>query len=124
MTGAARSSCATWSTTWRSANARGRGAAATLLKRPRIEAVNPEKLRNERRELKRKVRENFARIALGSRRRSWCLMPLIRLVRDYASEWVMTRLLVDMQRELVAKLLRTRSDGTSGKATRRRASRG
>ena len=34
-----------------------------VLKRPKIEAINPEKLRNERRELKRKVRENFAKIA-------------------------------------------------------------
>ena len=33
-------------------------------------------------------------------------MPLVRLVRDYASDWVMTRLLVDLQRSLGGKLLR------------------
>ena len=77
-----------------------------VLKRPKIEAINPEKLRNERKELKRKVRDNFAKIALEAVALV-ILMPLIRLVRDYASEWVMTRVLVDMQRELVQKLLRT-----------------
>jgi ABC-type multidrug transport system fused ATPase/permease subunit len=33
-------------------------------------------------------------------------MPLVRLVRDYASEWVMIRVLVDMQRDVATKLLR------------------
>ena len=75
-----------------------------VLKRPKIEAVNPEKLRNERRTLKRKVRDNFAKIALEAVALV-VLMPLVRLVRDYASEWVMTRVLVDMQQQLVSKLL-------------------
>ena len=80
-------------------------ATRDLLKRPRIEAVNPEKLRKERRELKQKVRDNFQKLALEALALI-VLMPLVRLVRDYASEWVMTRLLVDMQQQLVGKLLR------------------
>jgi subfamily B ATP-binding cassette protein MsbA len=76
-----------------------------VLKRPRIEAVNPEKLRKERRDLKKRVRENLWKVALQGLALV-VLMPLVRLVRDYASEWVMTRVLVDMQRDLAAKLLR------------------
>jgi subfamily B ATP-binding cassette protein MsbA len=76
-----------------------------VLKRPKIEAVNPKKLRKERHDLKRSVRKNLWRVALSGLMLV-VLMPVIRLVRDYASEWVMTRVLVDMQRELAEKLLR------------------
>ena len=76
-----------------------------VLKRPKIEAVNPEKLRKERRDLKKNVRKNLWRVALEGLALV-VLMPLTRLVRDYASEWVMTRVLVDMQRDLANKLLR------------------
>jgi subfamily B ATP-binding cassette protein MsbA len=76
-----------------------------VLKRPRIEAVNPGKLQAERKHLKRRVRENFATIVWKAAALI-LLMPLIRLVRDYTSEWVMSRLLVDMQSQLAAKLLK------------------
>ncbi len=76
-----------------------------VLKRPRIEAIDPHKLRQQRRDLKKSVRKNLWRVALSGLLLV-VLMPLIRLVRDYASEWVMTRVLVDMQRELAEKLLR------------------
>ncbi|MFQ5697706.1 MAG: ABC transporter ATP-binding protein [Myxococcota bacterium] len=33
-------------------------------------------------------------------------MPAVRVVRDYASQWLMTRLYVDLQRTLIHKLLR------------------
>jgi subfamily B ATP-binding cassette protein MsbA len=33
-------------------------------------------------------------------------MPLVRFVRDYASKWLMTRVLVDLESSLTAKLLR------------------
>lgn len=32
-------------------------------------------------------------------------MPAVRVVRDYASQWLMTRLYVDLQRDLIRKLL-------------------
>jgi len=43
------------------------------------------------------------------------LLPLIA-VRDYASEWVMTRVLVDIQRELAEKLCASPLGDTSGNA--------
>jgi len=76
-----------------------------VLKRPKIEALNPEKLRKERKELKARVRDNLWSLALAGLVLV-VLMPLVRGVRDYASEWVMTRLLVDMQQSLAEKLLR------------------
>jgi len=63
------------------------------------------KLKEERRDLKKKVRKNFLRIGLAAAVLI-LIMPLVRLIRDYASEWVMTRVLVDMQSELATKLLR------------------
>jgi subfamily B ATP-binding cassette protein MsbA len=76
-----------------------------LLKRPSTEQLDRRKLREERRELKERARENFQRTAIAAILLI-LVMPLVRLVRDYASEWVMNRVLVDMQRDLVAKLLR------------------
>jgi subfamily B ATP-binding cassette protein MsbA len=76
----------------------------TLLKRPKTEQLDPRKLREERRELKDRVRKNFRRTLLAAAVLI-LVMPLIRLVRDFASEWVMIRVLVDMQRDLTTKLL-------------------
>jgi subfamily B ATP-binding cassette protein MsbA len=75
-----------------------------LLKRPAAKQLDPRKLREERRELKERVRKNFARTALAGLVLIF-VMPLVRLVRDFASEWVMSRVLIDMQRDLVTKLL-------------------
>jgi len=76
-----------------------------LLDRPAAKDLDQKKLRAERRELKKQVRENLKRTVLVGALLI-LVMPLIRLVRDYASEWVMTRVLVDMQRDLATKLLR------------------
>jgi len=76
-----------------------------VLKRPRIEALDPERLRQERRSLKKKVRKNLWSVVIQGLALV-LLMPIVRLVRDYTSEWVMTRVLVDMQRALAEKLLR------------------
>ena len=51
------------------------------------------------------IRVNLFRIALAGLLLVFG-MPLVRLVRDYASDWVMTRLLVDLQWGLGQKLLR------------------
>ncbi len=69
------------------------------------EKLDRRKLREERRELKERVRENFQQIVLASVVLV-LVMPLVRLVRDYTSEWVMSRVLVDMQRDVASKLLR------------------
>ena len=76
-----------------------------LLEHPTIETTNPEELTKERRQLKHRVRKNLLRVFLSGLALV-VFMPLIRLVRDYASEWLMSRLLVDLQRDLAAKLLR------------------
>jgi ABC-type multidrug transport system fused ATPase/permease subunit len=76
-----------------------------LLDRPAIRELDQQKLRDERRELKKRVRENLWRTALAGAVLI-LVMPLVRLVRDYASEWVMTRVLVDMQSQIATKLLR------------------
>jgi len=76
-----------------------------LLDRPAAKHLDQKKLSAERRELKKKVRSNLARTVLAGAILI-LVMPLIRLVRDYASEWVMTRVLVDMQSQLATKLLR------------------
>jgi subfamily B ATP-binding cassette protein MsbA len=76
-----------------------------LLKRPAAKDLDQKKMRAERRKLKDKVRKNLLRTALAGVFLI-LVMPLIRLVRDYASEWVMARVLVDMQRDLATKLLR------------------
>jgi subfamily B ATP-binding cassette protein MsbA len=75
-----------------------------LLDRPSVKQLDQRKLSQERRELKKKVRKNFLRTGFAAALLI-IVMPIIRLVRDYASEWVMTRVLVDMQRELATKLL-------------------
>ncbi len=75
-----------------------------LLKRSAPEQLDRRKLREERRELKDRVKKNFGRTILAAALLV-LVMPLIRLVRDFASEWVMTRVLIDMQRDVVTKLL-------------------
>jgi subfamily B ATP-binding cassette protein MsbA len=76
-----------------------------LLKRPATKDLDQRKLRAERRELKDKVKRNLKRTVLSGVLLI-LVMPLVRLVRDFASEWVMTRVLVDMQSDLATKLLR------------------
>ncbi len=76
-----------------------------LLKRPAAEQLDQRKLREERRDLKDRVRRNFRRTLLAGALLI-LVMPVIRLVRDFASEWVMNRVLVDMQRDVATKLLR------------------
>src|SRR5262249_44732929 len=76
-----------------------------LLEHPTIETTNPDQLAKERRQLKHRVRKNLLRVFLSGLALV-VFMPIVRLVRDYASEWLMSRLLVDLQRDLAAKLLR------------------
>ena len=64
-----------------------------------------ERRERERHRLRARVRKNFWAVILQAGALV-LLMPLCRLVRDYSSEWVMTRVLVDMQRDLAAKMLR------------------
>ena len=76
-----------------------------VMKMPAAKQVDKKKLSSERRELKRKVRENLWRFVF------WggvlvLVMPVVRFGRDYTSEWVMTRVLVDMQGQLANKFLR------------------
>ncbi|MBW2279875.1 MAG: ABC transporter ATP-binding protein [Deltaproteobacteria bacterium] len=59
----------------------------------------------ERELLQTRVRENFVRIAAAGVTLI-LLMPLLRIVRDYASAWVMNRLRIDLRSALGAKLLR------------------
>ena len=76
-----------------------------LLDQAKPKKLDRQKLRAERRELKDKVRKNLKRTVLAGVLLV-LVMPLIRLVRDFASEWVMARVLVDMQRDIVSKMLR------------------
>jgi len=66
----------------------------------------------EREQLRANIDQSFTRILLAGLLLVLG-MPLVRLVRDYASDWVMTRLLVDLQRSLGGKLLRLHSDVTT-----------
>ncbi len=75
-----------------------------LLDRPAAKDLDQRKLRAERRELKANVRKNLGRTALAGLMLI-LVMPLVRLVRDFASEWVMARVLVDMQHDIATKLL-------------------
>ena len=80
------------------------GSLEDLLKRSAPEQLDRRKLREERRELKDRVKKNFGRTILAAALLV-LVMPLIRLVRDFASEWVMNRVLIDMQLDVVTKLL-------------------
>ena len=59
----------------------------------------------ERGFLREQVRDNFYRLLLAGAALI-LVMPLIRLVRDYASSWIMSRLAVDLQIAIGTKLLR------------------
>ncbi len=59
----------------------------------------------ERDQLRANIQQSFTRIVLAGLLLVLG-MPLVRLVRDYASDWVMTQLLVDLQGSLGKKLLR------------------
>ena len=76
-----------------------------LLDKAKPSDSDRQKLRQERRELKDKVRKNLKRTVLAAVVLI-LVMPLVRLIRDFTSEWVMTRVLVDMQHEIVSKMLR------------------
>ena len=76
-----------------------------LIDRAKPADPDRQKLRAERRDLKDKVRKNLKRTVLAGVLLI-LVMPLVRLVRDFASEWVMARVLVDMQRDIVSKMLR------------------
>ncbi len=67
--------------------------------------VDREHAERERAELRDRVSENFARVVVAGILLVF-FMPAVRLFRDYASDWLMTRLLVDLQGDLGAKLLR------------------
>jgi len=76
-----------------------------LLDKARPDDSDRKKLREERRDLKDRVRKNLKRSVLAAVLLI-LVMPVVRLIRDFTSEWVMTRVLVDMQHEIVSKLLR------------------
>ena len=66
--------------------------------------IDPEAAEAKRRSIEKNVEERIGQIIL------FALliilgMPLARLVRDYTTEWIMTRMLVDMQLDLSTKLL-------------------
>lgn len=67
--------------------------------------VDPEQVDLERQQLRERVRENFMKVALAGLMLVF-FMPAVRLLRDYASSWLMTRLYVDLQADVGTKLLR------------------
>jgi subfamily B ATP-binding cassette protein MsbA len=67
--------------------------------------LDPAKISKKRHISKERARHSLLRAGIAAAILV-LVMAGIRIVRDYASEWVMTRLLVDMQRDLTAKLLR------------------
>jgi subfamily B ATP-binding cassette protein MsbA len=69
------------------------------------EAVAPAELERQRQELERKIEENWRRVLLGALL-LLTVIPVVHWIRDYTGEWVLTRVLVDVQADLGAKLLR------------------
>lgn len=67
--------------------------------------VDAASLAADREALRERIRENFLRLAFVGFSLV-ILMPFVRLVRDYSSDWLMTRLYVDLQTALGEKLLR------------------
>ncbi len=69
---------------------------AVALESGRNTDVDPEEAKRQSQVLRARADENFWKIA-------WfgalliLIMPLVRVVRDYSGEWIMTRLLVDLQ---------------------------
>ena len=70
----------------------------------KLEAT-PEQLALQREELEGRVADNWRFIVIAALL-IIAVMPVARLIRDYAGEWVMTRVLVDLQADLSTKLLR------------------
>jgi len=67
--------------------------------------VDPAEVQRERDALRARVQDNFTRVFIAGVGLIF-FMPAVRLFRDYASDWLMSRLQVDMQADLGAKLLR------------------
>jgi subfamily B ATP-binding cassette protein MsbA len=67
--------------------------------------VDPAQAELERAQLAERVRENFMQVLLAGVVLVF-FMPAVRLFRDYASDWLMNRLYVDLQADLGQKLLR------------------
>jgi ATP-binding cassette, subfamily B, bacterial MsbA len=68
-------------------------------------AEDPQVRETNRAQLQRNVRENLEQILLGAFLLV-VLMPLARLGRDYLTDWLVTRLHVDLQQQVGEKLLR------------------
>ena len=78
-----------------------RGSAQAAQLEPELQ----EQLRAEREAMEASVREGFWTIMLAGL--AIVLgMPVVRLIRDYSGEWVMTRMGVDLQLDIGSKLLR------------------
>ncbi len=69
------------------------------------ESADPEQSEQEREFLRQRVRDNFYKVLLAGASLI-ILMPLLRVVRDYTSAWIMSRLGTDLQAALGEKLLR------------------
>jgi len=67
--------------------------------------VDPAQQEANRERLRRNIADNFGRI-LWAGLALVLAMPLMRLVRDYSTEWITTRLGIDLQQRLGEKLLR------------------
>ena len=67
--------------------------------------LSAERSEEERTVLRERVRDNFYSVLVAGALLI-VLMPLLRLVRDYSSYWIMQRLAVDMQQAIGEKLLR------------------
>lgn len=67
--------------------------------------VDPEQAEREREQLSARIEQNFMQVLFAGLVLVFC-MPALRLVRDYSSEWIMTRLYVDLQADLGQKILR------------------
>lgn len=67
--------------------------------------LSAQRSEEERTVLRERVRDNFYSVLLAGVMLI-VLMPLMRLVRDYSSYWIMQRLAVDLQQAIGEKLLR------------------
>lgn len=67
-------------------------------------ALTPEQIEAEREELRARVEKGFWQVVVIGLL-IVIFMPIVRFVRDYTGEWVMTRMGVDMQWDLGAKML-------------------
>ncbi len=65
----------------------------------------PEEIERQRQALEEKIEQNWRRVLLGALL-LLSVVPVVHWIRDYTGEWVLTRVLVDLQADLGAKLLR------------------